>query len=257
MKQRADATTIVIDEGASMVALTPRRILIIEDERDLAKVLERQLAGCGYSVSLAFDGESGLQAARSRAHDLILLDIMLPGIDGIEVCRRLRQKGGYTPILMLSAKSTEGDRIVGLDEGADDYLTKPFAIAELIARVKAIFRRVDALGESSDDSAEPIDIGGELCIDPRTRGVEVRGRPVKLTRKEFDLLWHFARNPGRVYSRAELLDAVWGYSHDGYEHAINCQINRLRAKIEVDHAHPRLLLTVWGVGYKLAGEISG
>jgi DNA-binding response OmpR family regulator len=155
---------------------------------------------------------------------------------------------------MLTAKSAEADKVLGLETGADDYLTKPFGVSELLARVKAIFRRVDALADHANDSAKPLHFRAELSIDPCTREVQVRGQPVALTHKEFDLLLHFAQNPGRVYSRGQLLDAVWGYSHDGYEHAINCHINRLRAKIERDPSRPELLQTVWGVGYKLARE---
>ena len=173
---------------------------------------------------------------------------MLPGIDGLEVCQRVRRQSDYTPILMLTAKSSELDRVLGLEVGADDYLTKPFSIRELVARVKAIFRRVDALA-APDDEDRAI-VVGDLEIDPARRRATLGSRPLQLTAKEFDLLFHFARNPGRVYSRSELLDRVWGYGHGGYEHTVNSHINRLRAKIEEDPAHPRFVLTVWGVGYK-------
>lgn len=231
-----------------------RTVLIVEDEQELAQVLKSHLEELSCSVELAFAGDTGLAAAESKSFDLILLDIMLPRMDGVEVCRRLRAQRLYTPVLMLTAKSAEADKVLGLEMGADDYLTKPFGVSELLARVKAIFRRVDALAEHANDSAKPLRFGAELLIDPCTREVQVRGQPVALTHKEFDLLLHFAQNPGRVYSRGQLLDAVWGYSHDGYEHAINCHINRLRAKIERDPSKPELLQTVWGVGYKLARE---
>jgi DNA-binding response OmpR family regulator len=205
-------------------------------------------------VQLAFAGDVGLRLAQANAFDLILLDIMLPGMDGLEVCRRLRERRVYTPVLMLTARASEGDKLLGFEMGADDYLTKPFSVAELLARVKAIFRRVDVLSEQARTTPQPLRFGEALSIDPRSREVLVRGEPISLTHKEFDLLLHFAQNPGRVYSRAQLLDAVWGYSHEGYEHAINCHINRLRAKIERDSARPELLQTVWGVGYKFAPE---
>jgi DNA-binding response OmpR family regulator len=191
-----------------------------------------------------------LRLAESNPFDLILLDIMLPGIDGLEVCRRLRTRRVYTPVMMLTARTSEADKVLGLEMGADDYLTKPFSMSELLARVRAIFRRVDALAEQARDTLQPLQFGEMLAIDPRTREVRVRGQLIALTHKEFDLLQHFAQNPGRVYTRAQLLDAVWGYSHEGYEHAVNCHVNRLRAKIEADPAKPEVLQTVWGVGYK-------
>lgn len=231
-----------------------RNVLIIEDEQELAKILKRHLEDLSCTVQLAFAGDTGLTIAESKPFDLILLDIMLPGMDGLEVCRRLRAGRVYTPVLMLTARATEVDKVLGLEMGADDYLTKPFSVAELIARIKAIFRRVDALSDQARDSRGPLRFGEVLSIDARTREVQVRGQPIALTHKEFDLLLYLAQNPGRVYSRGQLLDAVWGYSHEGYEHAINCHINRLRAKIERDAANPDLLQTVWGVGYKFAPE---
>jgi DNA-binding response OmpR family regulator len=166
------------------------------------------------------------------------------------VCKRVRAKSRYTPILMLTSKSSELDRVLGLELGADDYLTKPFSVMELVARVKAIFRRCDALAPGSSGEAPKTIRAGELEVDPDKRVATLAGRPVELTAKEFDLLVHFARNPGRVYSRGQLLDAVWGYSHSGYEHTVNSHINRLRTKIEADPAKPRYILTVWSVGYK-------
>lgn len=229
-----------------------RQILIIEDERDLAALVKRHLEDSGFGVVAVTRGDDGLRAAEATAFDLILLDLMLPGMDGMEVCRRLRRRSIQTPIVMVTARTTEVDKVLGLEAGADDYIAKPFGVAELTARIKAILRRIDSLTAASSLNAQPIDIGATVRIDPRTRVVSVRGQAVSLTPKEFDLLLHFARNPGRVYSRSQLLDAVWGYSHEGYEHAVNCHINRLRSKIETDHARPEILLTVWGVGYKLA-----
>jgi DNA-binding response OmpR family regulator len=228
-----------------------RSVLIVEDEQGLAKVLGRHLEDADCAVQLAFRGDEGFRTAEARTFDLILLDIMLPGMDGLEICRRLRSRRVYTPVIMITARATEVDKVLGFEMGADDYLTKPFSVTELMARIKAIFRRVDALAQQSRDSQDVLRFGNIISIDVRTREVQVRGQPIALTHKEFDLLLHFARNPGRVYSRSQLLDAVWGYSHEGYEHAVNCHINRLRAKIETDQAKPELLKTVWGVGYKL------
>jgi len=200
------------------------------------------------TVKTAFDGIVGLAEAESRPYDLIILDLMLPGMDGLEICRRIRAKGRYTPILMLTAKSTELDRVLGLEMGADDYLTKPFSVLELAARVKAIFRRVDSLAQP--EGKDKVIESGPLRVDVDRREVTLQGKPVELTAKEFDLLLHFAENPGRVYSRSQLLDKVWGYSHSGYEHTVNSHINRLRAKIEANPNQPEFIQTVWGVGYK-------
>lgn len=229
----------------------PRRILVIEDNHDLASVVKKNLENISLEVDLAHDGVAGLNKAESGGYDLIVLDLMLPGIDGVEICRRVRGKQVYTPILMLTAKSSELDRILGLEIGADDYVTKPFSIQELMARVKAIFRRIDEIRTSDERQGGIIQVG-ELVIDTLKRTVLCRGRPVDLTAKEFELLSHFANNPGRVYSRAQLLDTVWGYGHDGYEHTVNSHMNRLRAKIEKDPSSPEYILTVWGVGYKFA-----
>ena len=230
-----------------------RRVLIVEDERDLARVLKRHVEGIGCEVQLAATGEEAV-ALGHEEFDLVLLDVMLPGIDGMEVCRRLRSLKRYMPVLMLTARSSDIDKVMGLEAGADDYLTKPFSVQELLARIKAIFRRMDAMSSAQAAREHPLEVGDGIRIELGTREVRVRGQPVDLTQKEFELLLHFVQNPGRVYSRAQLLDAVWGYNHDGYEHAVNCHINRLRAKIEADPGEPKLLLTVWGVGYKFSPE---
>jgi DNA-binding response OmpR family regulator len=177
---------------------------------------------------------------------------MLPGMDGLEICRRLRGETDYVPILMLTAKASEIDRIVGLELGADDYLTKPFSVRELVARVKAIFRRVSAVRAQTDAQDSPFITLGALVIETEKRKVTLDGEPITLTAKEYDLLHHFASHPGRVYTRAQLLDQVWGYGYEGYEHTVNSHINRLRGKIESDPANPRYVLTVWGVGYRFA-----
>ncbi|MGH8717989.1 MAG: response regulator transcription factor [Burkholderiales bacterium] len=227
-----------------------RSVLVIEDEPEIANLVKLHLKDLGCQVKLAFDGIVGVAETEAKNYDLIILDLMLPGIDGLEVCRRLRAKSNYTPVLMLTAKSTELDRVLGLEMGADDYLTKPFSIMELVARVKAIFRRLDALSSTSPQSPMKILRARDLVIDPAKREAALNGKIVELTSKEFDLLLHFAQNPGRVYSRAQLLDKVWGYEHSGYEHTVNSHINRLRAKIETDASNPEYILTVWSVGYK-------
>jgi DNA-binding response OmpR family regulator len=229
-----------------------RRILVIEDNKDLANLLEIHLKDQSYEVELAFDGDKGLAMAKAQDFDLIILDLMLPGLDGLEICRRLRSKPLYTPILMLTAKSSELDRVLGLEMGADDYVTKPFSIRELMARVKAIFRRIDQVKSEQAAGGQAVIRVGDLTIDPEKRQVSLKGKLIDFTAKEFDLLLHFAKHPGRVYKRSQLLDEVWGYGHDGYEHTVNSHINRLRAKIEKNPAQPHYSLTVWGVGYRFA-----
>ncbi|MGB6366646.1 MAG: response regulator transcription factor [Thermoanaerobaculia bacterium] len=226
-----------------------KRILVVEDEREIGRLVEIHLRDQGWEVKVCHDGPSGLAAAASGQFDRVVLDLMLPGLDGLEVCRRIRAASEYLPILMLTARSSELDRVLGLEIGADDYLTKPFSVRELVARVKAILRREEALADRAPISRIEV---GELTVDLDRRQVTSGEKEIELTAKEFDLLAFFAAHPGRVYSRAELLDHVWGYGHGGYEHTVNSHINRLRAKIEDDPRNPRLVITVWGVGYKFA-----
>lgn len=233
-----------------------RKILVIEDNREIAQLVSLHLRDLDCDVSVVNDGISGLEQARSGAFDLIVLDLMLPGMEGLELCRRLRSEPKYTPILILTAKSSEMDRVLGLEMGADDYLTKPFSIRELLARVKAIMRRMDVFGQRDNDSQRQITIG-DMVIDIQRRKVSIAGDYIDLTAKEFDLLVHFATHPGHVYTRSQLLDLVWGYSHSGYEHTVNSHINRLRGKVERDAAHPDYILTVWGVGYKFNDTLAG
>ncbi len=228
-----------------------RRILVVEDNPDLADLVTLNLRDEGYAVESIGDGSLALAKLQAEPYDLVILDLMLPGMDGLMLCKQLRNRPDYLPILMLTAKSTELDRVLGLEVGADDYVTKPFSIRELMARVKALFRRVDAMCKVSAEKNEQLDING-LMIDSDKRRVCLDGKEINLTSREFDLLLYFARNPGRVYSRSQLLDAVWGYGHEGYEHTVNSHINRLRAKIEDQPADPHFILTVWGVGYKFA-----
>jgi len=228
------------------------RILIIDDDPDIVKLLEVHLRDEGHVVNSVLDGEKGLAKVSAENVDLIILDLMLPGMDGLEICKRIRAEGGYTPILMLTCKSSELDRVVGLEIGADDYMTKPFSIRELQARVKALLRRVEALKTASGKDDKQIIQSGGLAIDVLRREIILRESKINLTAREFDLLVHFASNPGRVFSRTQLLDSIWGYAYEGQEHTVNSHINRLRAKIEDDPARPGLILTVRGVGYKFA-----
>jgi len=225
-----------------------KEILVIEDEPQLARLVEMHLSDAGCRVEVALTGAEGLSQVSKRRFDLMVLDLMLPDMDGLDVCRELRVQRNYTPILILTARSGEVDRVLGLELGADDYLTKPFSVRELVARVKAILRRIDRMAEEKEES-EPLEFEG-IRIDREKRRVLIRGDGVQLTAKEYDLLLQFARNPGRVYTRSQLLDLVWGYGEGTYEHTVNSHINRLRAKIEEDPSQPRFIRTVWGVGYR-------
>jgi DNA-binding response OmpR family regulator len=226
-----------------------RRVLVIEDNADIGRLIELQLAAINCDVHWVADGLAGLAEAEHGSYELVVLDLMLPGMDGLEICRRLSARETRVPILMLTAKSSELDRVLGLELGADDYLTKPFSVAEFVARVKALLRRTAAAKPAVAQTELPIRLGA-LRIDVPRREVRVGGEVVELTAKEFDLLLHFARAPGRVSSRAQLLQQVWGYGHSGYEHTVNTHINRLRAKIERDPDRPEFIQTVWGVGYR-------
>lgn len=228
-----------------------RHVLIIEDNPGIGQLVRMHVEDLGMQATLKDRGDTGLARFREGGIDLVILDLMLPGLDGLAVCREIRSGADYVPVLMLTAKGTELDRVLGLEMGADDYLTKPFSVAELGARIKALFRRVDAMANKPEKGpgSEEIQVEG-LRIDPARRRVQVHGQDVELTAREFELLWYFASHPGRVFSRAQLLDAVWGYNHEGYEHTVNTHINRLRNKIERDPANPGFIQTVWGVGYR-------
>jgi DNA-binding response OmpR family regulator len=232
-----------------------RRVLVVEDDPDIGRLVTLQLAELDCDCRLITDGVTALAEAESGRYDLVVLDVMLPRMDGLEICRRLRAGERHTPILMLTAKSAEIDRVLGLELGADDYLTKPFSMLELAARVKGVFRRADQLRAAAAAAVAPaqqvIETHG-LRIDLQRHEVLLGGQAVELTAKEFDLLACFARSPGRVFTRAQLLDQVWGYTHSGYEHTVNSHINRLRNKIERDPANPDYVQTVWGVGYRFA-----
>ncbi|MCD9461136.1 response regulator transcription factor [Marinibactrum halimedae] len=228
-----------------------RKILVVEDQEDINALIAMNLEAINFEVTRVHDGLEGLKLAQEDSYAAIVLDIMLPGLDGLQICQQLRSKGHVTPILMLTAKKTEADRVVGLEVGADDYLTKPFSVLELQARVKALLRRVEFHSHPVEEEVDEGELRlGDLTIHQHKRDVIMGGKPVSLTGKEFDLLLYLASFPGRVFSREQLLNAVWGYQHSSYEHTVNSHINRLRAKLETDPSNPQYVLTVWGVGYK-------
>jgi two-component system alkaline phosphatase synthesis response regulator PhoP len=221
-------------------------VLVVDDEPKIVQLARDYLEHAGFAVLTAGDGSSALQSARTRQPDLIVLDLGLPGLDGLEVMRSIRGSGS-TPIVVLTARDTELDKLLGLELGADDYVTKPFSPRELVARVRAVLRR----SERAVEPAERIEVG-ELVLDvPRLR-TTVAGRPVELTATEFQLLATMAREPGRVFTRSQLLDAVHGVAFDSYERAIDAHIKNIRRKVEPDPARPRFVETVYGVGYRVA-----
>jgi DNA-binding response OmpR family regulator len=225
-------------------------VLVVDDEPTIAEVVSRYLVRAGYDTRVAGDGPHAIQLAGERRPDLVVLDLMLPGLDGLEVMRRLRELGETGPrdriaVILLTAKGEESDRVIGLRLGADDYVVKPFSPAELVARVDAVLRRVDPAPEK----APPLE-HGDLVIDPAARRVFVRGEEVALTQREFDLLLFLARHPGQAFTRTQLMDAVWQYTFYSDTSTVTVHVRRLRAKIEADPAEPRHVQTVWGVGYR-------
>ncbi len=226
-------------------------ILIVEDDSDLSELIKIQLTDNDYEIEQAFNGRIALNKALENRYSLIILDVMLPEVDGFEICNSVRKEDRQIPILMLTAKAEEADKIMGLEYGADDYLTKPFSIKELIARVKALLRRASASETEDSSKLDQMDFG-DLVIYPKKRSVQLQDELIELTSKEFELLLLFANNPGRAYSRQELLDVVWGYQYSGYSHTVNSHINRLRSKIEKNPSEPKYITTVWGMGYKFA-----
>ena len=230
------------------------RALIIEDDKDIADLIAIHLKDLEFEVDKAFDGKEGLLKALNNPYKIILLDIRLPGLDGMEVCKKLRMEKIHTPIVMVTSKSEEIDKIIGLEFGADDYITKPFSIRELIARVKAILRRSELTKQEKPEGFQEEITRDGLRINVTLRIVTVYDKRIELSPKEFDMLVLFASNPGRTYTRAQLLDQVWGYQFEGYEHTVNSHINRLRAKIERDQNNPEFIVTTWGVGYKFREE---
>jgi two-component system alkaline phosphatase synthesis response regulator PhoP len=230
------------------------KVLIIEDDPRIIELLEIHLSDLSCQVTSIRNGREGLELMLKKTFDLLILDLMLPGINGMEICRRIRHSGNATPILILSAKSEEIDKVIGLETGADDYLTKPFSVREFIARVKVIFRRKEDGGKYRYKPDRSQLKFGLLEIDVDMRKVTFNSTRIELSPKEFELLALMASNPGKSYSRKQLLNLIWGYDFDGYEHTVNSHINRLRGKIEADISHPNYILTTWGVGYRFNEE---
>jgi len=239
------------NSAATAPAPAPKTsLLIIEDDDNISTAIEEYFSRAGYSVTTAPDGIAGIEAAVKNRPDVVVLDLMLPKMDGLAVCKELRQKHPQMPILMLTAKDDVVDKVLGLEMGADDYITKPFSLREVEARIKSVLRRVRAATASNDGKDETPIVRGNLRVDPIRREVTIAERHVELTPKEFDLLRLFAGNPGRVFPRKYLLEKIWDYSYEGYDRTIDSHINRLRAKIEENPDNPQLVLTVWGIGYK-------
>ena len=233
-----------------------RKVLIIEDDQQIVELLEIHLQDMDCQLAKAYDGQKGLDLALAEPYDLIILDLMLPSMDGLEICRRLRGKEVNSPTLMLTAKAEEIDKIIGLEMGADDYMTKPFSVRELLARVKAIFRRIDRFSEKKSlTSASNRIKAGDLIIDNDKRKVTIQDKRIDLSPKEFELLNLMASQPGKSYSRTQLLNLIWGYEFEGYEHTVNSHINRLRNKIEPDIQNPMYILTTWGIGYRFNEDV--
>lgn len=234
-----------------------KKVLIIEDDIEIIRLLEIHLKDLHCEVLFSQRGDLGLIKAVNENFNLIILDLMLPGIDGVEVCQKIRSKNIKTPIIMLTSKSEEIDKVLGLEIGADDYITKPFSIREFIARVKVIFRREKIALEIPliEANLSKIKQFGDLLIDIEFRKVTINDFKIELSPKEYELLVFLSSNPGKSYNRKKLLNLVWGYDFDGYEHTVNSHINRLRAKIESDMASPKYILTTWGIGYKFNEDI--
>lgn len=232
-----------------------RRVLVVEDDRDLTEVVALHLRSEGFDVAVVHDGDAGVRAFGDGSWDIVLLDWMLPGRSGLDVLRAIRERDGHTPVMMLTARGEEADKVLGLELGCDDYMTKPFSLRELTARLKVLLRRIElaraiAAGGDQDRVLEY----GALRIDNGKRKVTLDGETVKLTLKEYDLLYTLAAKPGRTFSRRQLLDLVWDQDSDVYEHTVNSHVNRLRAKVEQNPNRPRYILTVWGLGYRFTDE---
>ncbi len=233
-----------------------KNVLIVEDDPDIVDLLKIHLNDMGCALAATHNGDQGLKWIMAEQYDLVILDLMLPGKDGMEICRQMRMNQVTTPVMMLTAKSEEIDKVLGLEMGADDYLTKPFSVREFIARVKAIFRRAELSQQTQKATAAAQYLEyGDLSIDLDKRKVSLRNRRVELSPKEFELLSLLASNPGKSYDRTRLLNLVWGYDFDGFEHTVNSHINRLRSKIEANLSNPKYILTTWGVGYRFNEEI--
>lgn len=234
-----------------LLSHSDHKILVVEDDRILREALRYNLVAAGYEVVVASDGGEGLVSARQNSPDVVVLDLMLPSLSGMEVCKALRRDGSILPIIMLTARDSEIDRIGGLESGADDYVTKPFSMRELIARVTAQIRRMQMIKSISQNTTDEILDLGELVINRASRNVTLNGKSVDLRPREFDLLTHMAANPGRVYTRDQLLHDVWGFEYIGDTRTVDVHVRWLRLKIEEDPARPKILGTVRGVGYRI------
>jgi len=231
-----------------------KKILIVEDEQDISRILRQYLTNAGYETSCVADGAGCLQQLTAWRPDYMILDLMLPDVDGIELCRQIRERSD-TPILILSARGSDTDKVMGLGFGADDYMTKPFSLSELTARIAAHFRRYDGrLSPPSDRHSLEFLQFGSLTIDKKAYRVCLDGREVGLSAKEFELLYYLASNRNQVFSKSQLLDAVWGYESTGDDNTVTVYVRRIREKIEGDPSKPTLLKTVWGVGYKFSAN---
>lgn len=228
-----------------------KKILLVEDDPEITTLLELHLDTQSYNLTSTSTGKEALKQEAEENFDLIILDITLPDIGGMELCKTFRRKNKHTPIMMLTCKGEETDKVLALDLGADDYVTKPFGVLELMARTKALLRRGEQTQIEKEDHKEQINFKN-LIIDTDKRKASIRGKRIELTNKEFDLLVLLAKNPGKVFSRHDFLELIWGVAFSGYEHTITSHINRLRIKIETDLQHPEYILTAWGTGYRFA-----
>ncbi|GAB2685314.1 response regulator transcription factor [Aliiglaciecola sp. 3_MG-2023] len=232
-------------------------VLLVEDDKDIANLIRLNLSELGIETTHIDNGKAALESALNDDYSLMILDVMLPQISGLDICRQVRDKKPQQAIIMLTAKNSETDRVLGLELGADDYMTKPFSVRELQARVRSQLRKVallaDAGRKTESENEKPLSIGS-LVINQKNHLVLFDNSPLDLTATEFELLLHLASHPNQVFSRSQLLESVWGYHHSGYEHTVNSHINRLRAKIEQDATSPLIVQTVWGVGYKFNPE---
>ncbi len=226
-------------------------ILLVEDDPQITELLELHLNSSSFQIISCIDGETAMQKLETEKIDLVILDIMLPGLNGMEVCKQIRKTKSELPIIMLTSKSDESDKVLALELGADDYVTKPFGILELIARVKALLRRTSLSEMPKTPIETPIHFK-DLQVDEQLKKAMMNGQRLDLTPKEFDLLLLLARHPGKSFSRKQLLELVWGFSFQGYEHTVTAHINRLRIKIEPDINKPEYILTAWGIGYRFA-----
>ncbi len=235
------------------------KVLIVEDDQDIAELLRVNLSELSLSVDVCENGEQALQMLAEQDYQLLILDIMLPGISGLDICRKIRQQKPEQVIMMLTSRNSELDRVLGLELGADDYMTKPFSVRELQARVRSQLRRIHLMVEQQmkvqqEKMPEHYLTLGELQINQLTHQTMLAGKELELTSTEFDLLFYLASHPEQVFSREQLLSSVWGYHHSGYEHTVNSHINRLRNKLEKNVTQPEIVQTVWGVGYKFSKQ---